>query len=61
MKKKIALLKGKMCWLSWKVNGCKHRMAGIVKNIHDVRFEFKLNNGMLAKIKHKSVTNIEEI
>jgi len=61
MKQKIKALIGKMCWLDWKINGCPHHMAGIVKEIHEARFNFLLNSGMLAKIKFKSVTNIEEI
>ena len=61
MKAKIKALKGEMVILQWKLNGCNHTVAGKVKKLQEVKFDFLINGESVRKIRYDSVTNIELI
>jgi len=61
MKAKIKSLKDEMVRLNYKVNGYDHSICGKVKKLYRVQLDFKMNAGMLLKIRYEYVTNIKLI
>ena len=61
MKEKIKELTGKTVRLWWNDNGWYHNIVGIVGEIRELEFDFKMNGDMIFKVKYENVTNFKLI
>jgi len=61
MKQKIKSLKGKTVRLYWENNGWHHNAVGIIGEIEEVQFGFKVNGDKSISVRFETVKNVELI